>query len=84
MLINNPTKLPMVGGIKLKINMGKQEIIATQYKQVVYKLINLINSRLEIVYVINVVSRFVVKPQKPHMQTIKQILNICKKPWTLA
>ncbi len=66
----------MVEGIKLVINMGEQEIIATQYKQVVYKLINLINSRIDIVYVINVVIRFMVKPHKPHMQTIKQILKI--------
>jgi hypothetical protein len=65
----------MVEGIKLEINMGEQEIIATQYKQVVYKLIHLINSRLDIIYVINVVSRFMVKPQKPHMQTIKKILK---------
>lgn len=75
MFSSNPTKLPMVEGIKLEINMGEQEIIATQYKQVVYKLINLINSKLDIVYVINVVSRFMVEPQKPHMQTIKQVLK---------
>jgi hypothetical protein len=75
MLSSNPTKLPMVEGIKLEINMGEQEIIATQYKQVVYKLINLINSRLDIVYVINIVNRFMVKPQKLHMQTIKKILK---------
>jgi hypothetical protein len=67
MLSSNPTKLPMVEGIKLEINMGGQEIIAIQYKQVVCKLINLINYRLDIVYVINVVSRFMVKPPKPHM-----------------
>jgi len=62
MMSSNPTKLPMIEGMKLETNMGKEEIDATKYRQVVGKLIYLTNSKLDIVYAVNVVSRFMAKP----------------------
>ncbi len=52
----------MIEGMKLETNMGKKEIDATKYRQVVGKLIYLTNSKLDIVYAVNVVSRFMAKP----------------------
>jgi ribosomal protein L5 len=57
----------MIEGTKLKIEMGKKEIDATQYKQAVGKLFYLTNSRPCTIYAINVVSRFMARPQKPNL-----------------
>jgi ribosomal protein L5 len=62
MMSNNPTKLPMIEGTKLETNMGKEEIDATQYRQAIGKLIYLTNSKLDIVYAVNVVNRFMARP----------------------
>jgi hypothetical protein len=62
MMNSNPTKLSMIEGTKLKTNMEKEEINATQYRQVVGKLIYLTNSKLDIIYAVNVVNRFMVRP----------------------
>ncbi len=67
MMSSNPTKLPMIEGTKLEIDMGEEEINATQYRQAIGKLISLTNSRPCIFYVINVVSRFMARPQKPNL-----------------
>ncbi len=62
MMSNNPTKLPMIEGTKLETDMGKEEIDATQYRQAIGKLIYLTNSKLDIVYAVNVVNRFMARP----------------------
>ncbi len=62
MMNSNPTKLSIIEGTKLKTNMGKEEINATQYRQVVGKLIYLTNSKPDIIYAVNVVNRFMVRP----------------------
>jgi hypothetical protein len=67
MMSSDPTKLPMIESTELEIDMGEKEINATQYRQVVGKLLYLINFRLCIVYVVNVVNRFMARPQKPNL-----------------
>jgi ribosomal protein L5 len=62
MMNSNPTKLPMIEGTKLKTNMGEEEIDATQYRQVIGKLIYITNFRPCIIYVVNVVNRFMARP----------------------
>ncbi len=62
MMSSNPTKLPMIEGTKLEIDMGEEKIVATQYRQMVGKLIHLTNSRPCITYGINVVNRFMARP----------------------
>jgi hypothetical protein len=59
---SNPTKLPMIEGTKLEIDMGKVNIDATQYRQGISKFIYLTNSIPCIIYVINVVNKFMARP----------------------
>jgi hypothetical protein len=66
MMSSNPTKLPMVES-KLKTDMGEEEINTTQYRQAIGKLIFLTNSRPCIFYAINVVGRFMARPQKHNL-----------------
>jgi len=62
MMSSNPIKLPMIEGTKLETNMGEEEIDATQYRQAIGKLIYITNFRPCIVYVVNVVNRFMTRP----------------------
>lgn len=58
--------------------MKLEEIDVTFYKTVVGKLIFLTNIRLDITFVLGVVSRYMVRPQKPHFEATKHILRYIK------
>lgn len=58
-----PSQTPMTKGLHLVANMKTKEVDATKYYKMVGKLIYLTNSRLDISFVVGVVSRFMAKPQ---------------------
>ncbi|GAV67050.1 hypothetical protein CFOL_v3_10559 [Cephalotus follicularis] len=56
----------MVVNKKLSINDGKEKVDETLYRKLVGSLIYLTNTRLEIVYAVSIVSRFMSNPSKQH------------------
>jgi hypothetical protein len=70
----NPSFIPMVEKIKLQIDMNFPLVDPTFYKQIVKKLYST-NTRMDIVYVVRVVSCFITQLQVPHLEAPKHILR---------
>jgi hypothetical protein len=68
----NPT--PMVKYSKLSVDMGEKHVDIHLYQKMVGKLY-FIDTRLDISYVMGVVSRYMATAQKPHMETFKRIFR---------
>jgi hypothetical protein len=58
----NPTKVPMVEGIKLEANMNYQKVDSIMYKKMVGKPIYLVNIKLNINFSIFIMSPFLTNP----------------------
>lgn len=54
--------------------MNEDFIDLTYYWSIIYKLIQLDHSWLDISYFIGIVNHFMMKPQRPHLTTTKIIL----------
>lgn len=63
-----PIEMPMSTSMKLSENHSKEKFYETHYRSLVGSLIYLINLKLDIVYAINIVSRFMVNSSKDHLQ----------------
>jgi hypothetical protein len=57
---------------------GNTSIDATTYKQMVGSLMYLTATRLDLVYVVSFIIRFIEKPTELHQQAVKKILQCLK------
>jgi hypothetical protein len=75
----NSTKGLMAKGIRLIADMNEQKVDATTYKKMVGKLIYLVNTKPYFSFLMLVVNRFLVEPQQPDLNVVKQILKYLKR-----
>lgn len=68
-----PVKTPMAEKIKLEPDMAAPLTDPTQYQKMVGKLIFLTHTRPDLSFAVSTVSRFMSKPQEPHLQAVKHI-----------
>ncbi len=72
------SQTPMTKGLHLIADMKTKEVDAIEYRRMVGKLIYLTNSRPNISFVVEVVSRFMAKPQESHLKVVKHIFCYLK------
>jgi hypothetical protein len=65
-------------GLKLKVDMGTPLINAQLYQHMFRKLIFLIQTRPDIAFIINMVSRFSHQLQVPHLEAIEHFIQYIK------
>uniref|UniRef100_A0A803LUQ7 Uncharacterized protein n=1 Tax=Chenopodium quinoa TaxID=63459 RepID=A0A803LUQ7_CHEQI len=78
MLDCKPADTPMVMNHGLQIVEGAKPVNQTQYQKLVGKLIYLSHTRPDLAYAVGVVSRFMHKPQKQHLEAVYRILRYLK------
>ncbi|KAK3028021.1 hypothetical protein RJ639_040020 [Escallonia herrerae] len=69
---------PMDENLKLKVNEGKELPDAYPYRKLVGSLLYLTISRPDISYSVGVISQFMQKPRKPHLDATKRIIRYLK------
>jgi hypothetical protein len=70
--------MPMLSTIKLSTCMKLEKLDAILYKTIVGKFIFLKYTKLDITFVIGVVSIYMVRPYKPHYEATKHIFKYIK------
>nr|CAN69875.1 hypothetical protein VITISV_030610 [Vitis vinifera] len=75
---SNSVKNPIVPGIKLMKDEEVAKVNATMYKQLVGSLMYLIATRLDLTYVVSLISRFMASPIELHLQAAKRVLRYLK------
>jgi len=73
-----PISTPMDANVKLCAHEGNDLEDATMYRQLVGSLIYLTMTRPDISFAVGVVSRFMQKPKKPHLEAVRRILRYVK------
>ncbi len=73
-----PILIPLEQNVKLSANEGDLVEDTTMYKCIVGSLIYMTITRLDLSYVVGVVSQFMQTPQKPHLDTVRCILRYIK------
>ena len=71
----NPVHNPMVPGFKLTKHGDGVRIDNTFYKKIVGSLMYLTATRLNVMFVASLISRFMVCPTELHLQSAKRILR---------
>lgn len=74
----NGIKVPMAKNTRLTTDMNGQKVDGTTYKKMVGKLIYVVNSRPNIKFSMSTISQFLVYPQLPHVNLVKQIFLYLK------
>uniref|UniRef100_A0A803ND66 Reverse transcriptase Ty1/copia-type domain-containing protein n=1 Tax=Chenopodium quinoa TaxID=63459 RepID=A0A803ND66_CHEQI len=74
-----PADTPMIMNHGLQIIEGSELVNQTRYQRLVGKLIYLSHTQPDLAYVVGVVSRFMHKPQKQHLEAVYRILRYLKK-----
>jgi hypothetical protein len=64
--------------VKLSVDEGDLVEDTTMYIRIVGSLINMTITRLDLSYVVGVVSQFVQTPRKPHLDAMRHILRFIK------
>jgi hypothetical protein len=64
--------------------MGENRVNSTLYKQMVGKLIYLTNTRPDILFIVGIVSYYMLKPQVPHLNAVKHIFKYLEGPLVMA
>jgi len=78
MLDCKPISTPMDPNVRLQEDEGNDLEDMTMYRQLVGSLIYLTLTRPDISYPVGVVSRYMSKPKKPHLDAVKRILRYVK------
>ena len=74
----NPVHNPIVPGLKMVRDENGVKVDGTMYKQIVGSLMYLIATRPDIVYSVNLISRFMEHPTQLHLVAAKRILRYLK------
>jgi hypothetical protein len=69
---------PIVLGFKLVTDSAGMTINNTQYMQMVCSLMYLTSTRLDIMFVVNLLSRYLAHPAELHLQAVKRVLRYIK------
>ena len=75
MLNCNPTSTPIATGLKLSKEENGTKVYLSFFKRLVVKLMYLTPTRPDIMYAVNLISRFMETPMDSHWQTEKMILR---------
>ncbi|XP_016901808.1 uncharacterized mitochondrial protein AtMg00810-like [Cucumis melo] len=70
-----PISTPMEVNKKFYMHEGKDHANPTMYRQLVGSLIYLTLTRPDISYSVGVISRYMQKPKKPHLEAVRRILR---------
>lgn len=75
----SPSHVPLHEGTKLQTNMDSPSVAPTPYSRLTGKLNFYVNSRPDLPFAINTVSRFMQAPQESHEQAARGILRYIRK-----
>jgi hypothetical protein len=70
-----PSPVPLPEGRTLVSETGTASVDPTRYRQIVGKLLYLTNTRPDLAYSVNLISRFLVNPQQKHLDSALDILR---------
>jgi hypothetical protein len=73
-----PISIPLEQNVKLNANEGDLVEDTTMYRHIVGSLIYMTITRLDLSYVVGVVSQFMQTPRKPHLDAMRRILRYIK------
>ena len=81
----NPCQVPMATRLKLSKRSEEPPVDATSYRSIVGSLRYLVNTRPDLAFSVDYVSRFLEEPRKDHLAAVKQILRYVagSKSWGL-
>jgi hypothetical protein len=69
---------PMETKLKLLVDTSSELVDATMYRQIIGSLMYLTNTRLDICFVVNTLSQYLVKPRHVHLIDAKHIMRYLK------
>ena len=75
---SNSVHNPIVPGFKLVKDEGGVKVDKTYYKQIVGSLMYLTTTRLDMMFVVSLISRYMENPTKLHLQAAKRVLRYLK------
>jgi hypothetical protein len=78
MLECNPMNTPMEAKMKLLVDTSSKLIDATLYRQIIGLLMYLMNTRPDICFSVNTLSRFLVEPRHVHLVAAKHVMRYLK------
>ena len=78
MVYCKPMAIPLVSNWRNIDALGSDEFDPTLYHQLIRLLMYLVNTRLEINFVVNSLSQFMVDPRRVHWTAAKHILHYIK------
>jgi hypothetical protein len=78
MLECKPMNTPMEAKLKLLVNTSSELIDATLYRQIIGSLMYLMNTKLDICFVMNTLSQFLVEPRHIHLVAAKHVMRYLK------
>ncbi|KAL8159233.1 hypothetical protein V2J09_000770 [Rumex salicifolius] len=72
---SNSVLIPIVPGTKVRKDEGGMKVNATFYKQLVGSMMYATTTRLDIMYAISLISKFMAAPTELHLMIAKRILS---------
>lgn len=75
---NKAVETPLASNYKLSKKDGASKTISSTYKSIIGSLLYLTTSRLDIMFLASLISRFMQKPSQNHYSTTKQALRYIK------
>lgn len=78
MLNCKPTVTPIDTNVKLSLDVGRELEDPTMYRKIVGSLIYLTLTRPDLALTVGVLSRFMQKPRKPHLEAARRVLRYIK------
>jgi hypothetical protein len=80
----NPCQTPMQANLKLQKETNTSLVNPNPYRRIVEKFIFLTNTRLDIAFVVNLVSWYMHQPQEAHFKAVKTIIRYIKGTTSLG
>ena len=66
---------PMYTNLKLLVDESLGLVDVTQYRQIIGSLMYLTNTKLEIFFVVNTLSQYLVQPRRVHLIFVKHVMR---------